>query len=168
MNAKLLFAATVALSIASSYAMADPSNQALSRDQVVSELQQAAANGTLRKTDYDDGITQSTGGAALSRSTVVAELAASLAAPKLLGPLGNRTFNQNSSELLKPSVVSRAQVNDDVQEAIATGTLPRTDYDTDPQVLARHANAHEAGLALFARIRGGSQADAISQARSGH
>ena len=168
MNARLLFAATVALSIASSYAIAADTNPALTRSQVVSELQQAAADGTLRKTDYADGITPTSTGSGLSRSTVVAELATALATPKLPGPLGNRTYNQNSSELLKPSVVSRAQVTYDLREAIAAGTLLRTDYDTDPQVLARHAQAHEAGLALVARIRGGSDSDAISQAHSGH
>ena len=167
MNAKLLFAATVALSIASTYAMADPSSTALSRDQVVSELQQATTNGTLRKTDYDDALTQTATGPSQSRSAVIAELNASLAAPKPLGPLANRTYNQNSSELLKPSVVSRSQVNYDVREAMASGTLLRTDYDTDPQVLARHARAHEAGEALFARLRGGNQPDVVSQARSG-
>ncbi|HEY9066623.1 MAG TPA: DUF4148 domain-containing protein [Burkholderiaceae bacterium] len=52
MNAKLLFIATVAVSLASTLAMADEAP--LTRTQVIAELNQAAANGTLPRPDYDD------------------------------------------------------------------------------------------------------------------
>ena len=52
MNAKLLYAATIALALASSFAFADEARP-LTRADVVSQFNQAAANGTLRKNDYD-------------------------------------------------------------------------------------------------------------------
>lgn len=52
MNSKLLYAATLAVSLISTLAMADEAP--LTRAQVNAETQQAIANGTLRRTDYDD------------------------------------------------------------------------------------------------------------------
>ena len=53
MNAKLLYATTLALALASSLAFAaEPAP--LMRAQVVADYQQAAKAGTLHRTDYDD------------------------------------------------------------------------------------------------------------------
>jgi hypothetical protein len=52
MNAKILYAATVALALASSLAAAQE-GQPLTRAEVNKAWAQAAADGTLRKNDYD-------------------------------------------------------------------------------------------------------------------
>ncbi len=52
MNAKILYAATVALALASSLAVAQES-QPLTRAEVNKAWAQAKADGTLRKNDYD-------------------------------------------------------------------------------------------------------------------
>ena len=52
MNSKFLYAATVAVSLISTLAMADEAPP--TRAQVNAEVQQARGNGTLQRTDYDD------------------------------------------------------------------------------------------------------------------
>lgn len=144
MNAKLLFAATVAVSLASTLAMADEAP--LTRQQVVQELNQAAANGTLQKTDYDfekiDRATVST----KTRAQVVAELAAAKqASPLLVGDSAkSRLYNPYGTELLQPSTVTRAEIKADVVQAMRDGTLPRTDYEYDQALVSRRVNAHSA------------------------
>src|ERR1700704_5837425 len=51
MNSKLLFAATIAVSLASTLALADEAP--LTRAQVQADLNQAIATRTLQRTDYD-------------------------------------------------------------------------------------------------------------------
>jgi len=152
MNAKLLFAATVAVSLASTLAMA--ADQApLTRAQVIGELNQAAANGTLQKTDYDfaraDGAAVST----KTREQVASELAAAKRANPLLVSQSDRSrnYNQFGTELLRPSVVERAQVKADVVQALRDGSLPRTDYEYDQALVARRVSNHAAGLTFAQR-----------------
>ena len=80
MNAKLLFDATVAVSalatFASSTVLADEVSAPLTRAQVTAQLEQARAKGTLQTTDYDFGVASRSPSPALSRSEVVATLAA--------------------------------------------------------------------------------------------
>jgi len=141
MNSKLLYAATVAVSLISTLALADEAAP-LTRAQVNAELTQAINNGTLQRTDYDsyksDAAVQST----KSRDQVAVELSEAKAARKALkGPNANRTYNQYGMEVLRaPSTLTRAEVKADVQEAIANGTLQRTDYD-DPALKGRNAVA---------------------------
>lgn len=152
MNAKLLFAATVAVSLASTFAMA--ADQApLTREQVIGELNQAVANGTLQKTDYDyaraDAATVST----KTREQVARELAAAKQPNPLLVSSSDksRNYNQFGTELLRPSVVERAQVKADVVQALRDGTLPRTDYEYDQALVARRVNNHAAAPTLAQR-----------------
>jgi hypothetical protein len=151
MNSKLLFAATIAISVLSStVALADEAAP-VTRDQVKAELAQAVANNTLQRTDYDADRTP----AALStrtRADVAADLVAAKTARKALrGPDANRTYNQYGTDVLAArSTLTRAEVKEDVLEAAAAGTLQRTDYD-DAAVAARRANQHTAAPARFAQ-----------------
>jgi tellurite resistance protein len=76
MNAKFLFAATVAVSALATFAsttvLADEINAPLNRAQVTAQLEQARANGTLQKTDYDFGVASRSESPSLSRSEVLA------------------------------------------------------------------------------------------------
>ena len=148
MNSKLLFAATVAISVLSTVALADEGVPA-TRAQVQAELNQAIANGTLQRTDYDAGRAATTT-SSTTRADVAADLAASKAARKgLLGPDANRTYNAFGTDILKHSTLTRAEVKSDVRQAAAAGTLQRTDYD-DAVLAARRADQHAAAPARLA------------------
>ena len=152
MNAKFLFAATVAVSLASTLAMA--ADQAPStREQVVSELNQAAANGTLQKTDYDYERADRAAVSSKTREQVASELAASKRPNPLIVSLSDKSRNYNpfGTELKRPSVVDRAQVKADVAQALRDGTLPRTDYEYDQALVARRVNNHAAAPILAQR-----------------
>jgi hypothetical protein len=152
MNAKLLYIATVALSLASTLALADETDRPATRADVVAQLHQAAADGTLRKTDYDYD-KHDFAGAPKTRTQIVSELQVARATPALPGPLADRTYNPFGRAATLPMTATRAGVKADLQDAIANGTLQRTDYDDDQAVVARRTAAHEAGKPLFARIR---------------
>ena len=155
MNSKLLYAATVAISLISTLALADEAPGArLTRAQVSAELAQAVANGTLRRTDYDDVAEARlpAGVSGISRAQVAVEMAGAKAARKtLVGPQANRSYNPFGTEIRKTSTLTRAEVRADVLQAAADGTLQRTDYD-DAALLARRATAHRA-LATLAQRR---------------
>ena len=145
MNAKLLFVATVAVSLASTLAMAE--GAPLTRAQVVADLNQAAANGTLQRTDYDfDKVPAGASTSSKSREQVVAELtAAKRRSPLLVSESDrSRTYNPFGTELLQPSTVARAEVKAEVVQALRDGTLPRTDYEDDQALVARRAQGHTA------------------------
>jgi len=149
MNAKLLFAATVAISLASTLAMA--ADQApLTREQVISELNQAATNGTLQKTDYDYARADSAAVSSKTREQVASELAASKRPNPLIVSLSDKSRNYNpfGTELKRPSVVDRAQVKADVAQALRDGSLPRTDYEYDQALVARRIGNHAAAPRL--------------------
>ena len=150
MNSKLLFAATVAVSLISTVAMADQAP--VTREQVKAELAQAIATHTMR-TDYDTSSTATVSTSDRTRADVVADLAqAKIARQALIGPNANRTYNQYGTEILKTSVLARAEVKNEVLQAAAAGTLQRTDYD-DAALLARRANQHTAPSKLAQRIK---------------
>ena len=152
MNARLLFVATVALSLASSFVLADESNASLTRDQVTAQVLKARADGTLQRTDYDTGtVTSAT--STRTRADAYADLAASKASRKVLvGPDANRTYNQFGTEIYARSLVTRAEVRAEVLQAAASGTLQRTDYD-DQAAVARRVHAHQAGSVVAQRIK---------------
>ncbi len=158
MNAKLLFAATVAVSLASTLAMAADQNP-LTREQVISELNQAAANGTLQKTDYDYARADRTAVSSKSREQVASELAAARAPNPQLVSLSDKSRNYNpfGAELLRPSVVDRAQVKAEVVQALRDGSLPRTDYEYDQALVARRVSNH-AAAPIFAQRKAASPA----------
>ena len=70
MNAKILYAATVALALASSLAVAQES-QPLTRAEVNKAWAQAKADGTLRKNDYDYDANDFKAQSTLSRDQVI-------------------------------------------------------------------------------------------------
>ena len=135
MNAKILYAATVALALASSLAAAQES-QPLTRAEVNKAWAQARADGTLRKNDYDFDVNDFKGPSTRSRAEVVAELRVPRN-PALIGPLANRTYNPAGIETLQVSTLPRAEVKAEVLAAVRAGTLRRTDYDDEVQYAVR-------------------------------
>ena len=156
MNSKLLYAATVAVSLLGTLAMADNAAAGaapLTRAQVNADLATAVADGTLQRTDYDADARAAAALSTTTRAQVVAELADARTGRKsLIGAAANRTYNPFGAEFYRPSVVTRAQVNADVLEAAAGGTLQRSDYD-DAALVARRANAHAASSKQAQRVK---------------
>ena len=139
MNAKFLYAATVAFALASSLAVAGE-NQPLTRAAVVADYNQAAAAGTLRKNDYDYDAHDFSVPSTRTRDQVLAEMKTSRPNPALIGPMRNRSYNQFGMETLRPPIVARAEVKADVVAAMRDGTLRRSDYEDVPVTVARRAN----------------------------
>ena len=137
MNAKLLYAATLALALASSLAIAGE-NQPLTRAQVTQAWNQAAADGALRKSDYDYDASDFKSVSPRSRAEVLAEMRVPRD-PALIGPLRNRIYNPVGMENLRVSTLPRAQVKADVVAAVRDGTLRHTDYDDEVVRVARRA-----------------------------
>ncbi|MES1163588.1 MAG: hypothetical protein ABUL50_11060, partial [Rhizobacter sp.] len=144
------FAATVAVSLVSTLAMADEGQ--LTRAQVQADLNQAIATHTLQRTDYDatpNNVVASTSN--VTRSDVATDLAAYKSARKaLVGPLKDRSYNPYGTEILAHSTLTRGEVKTEVLQAAAAGTLQRTDYD-DAALIARRVNQHAAAPAKFAQ-----------------
>ena len=143
MNRKFLYAATVAVSLISTLAMADEAP--LTRAQVNAEVQQARANGTLQRTDYISGAYRPEAVTSnVTRAQVEAELAQAQAARVgLVGPLTNSRYNPYGAEVLQTSTLARNGVKNEVRAAAANGTLQRTDYD-DAALMARQSQQHRA------------------------
>ena len=136
MNPKILFAGTVALALVSSLALAQEA-QPLSRAQVFAEYSRAAADGTLHRTDYDDVARGSAAASTRTRADVVAAMAAARNANTLVGPMRNRTYNAYGTEMLRPSTVTRKEVDTQVAGAVHDGNLRRSDYDDVPIMVSR-------------------------------
>ncbi len=154
MNSKFLYAATVAVSLISTLAMADEAP--VSRSQVQAELHQAIVDGTLRRTEFD--IQEPVRQAAVSttsREQVAIELAQARQARKaLVGPLANRTYNPYGTGVLQTSTLARADVKADVRAAQADGTLQRrTDYDDAVSPARRAVVPHAASPTLAQRLK---------------
>jgi hypothetical protein len=149
MNAKLLFAATLAVALASSYAVAGEAKP-LTRADVIADYQQAAASGTLRKNDYDFDKYDFSAPSTRTRAEVVAEYDAARADHRLIGPLRNRTYNPFGLEALRPSTLARAQVKADVIAARQDGSLRRSDYEDVPVTVARRAHRNGAVAPVLA------------------
>ena len=157
MNSKLLYAATLAISLLGSLAMAGGAMAATdgspTRAEVNADLATAVANGTLQRTDYDFNTTPAASASTTPRSQVIAELGDAKASRKVLvGPQANRTYNPFGTEILRPSIVTRAEVKAEVLQAAAEGRLQRTDYD-DATMVARRANAHIASAKFAQRVK---------------
>ena len=159
MNSKLLYAATIAVSLISSIAMADEAP--VTRAQVNADLQQAIANGTLKRTDYDVGSYRpQTARSNVTREQVAIELAQAKTARKaLIGPDANRTYNQFGTQILETSTLARSEVKNEVLQAAANGTLQRTDYD-DAASIARKSNQHAASSRFAQRVKAKFNRDA--------
>jgi hypothetical protein len=153
MNAKILYAATVALALASSLAVAQEASP-LTRAEVNKAWAQAAADGTLRKNDYDYDANDFKSPSSRSRAEVIAEMKIPRD-PALIGPLRNRTYNPGGMETLRVSTLSRDQVRADVLAAVRDGTLRHTDYDDEIVRVARRAPARTPGPVLAGTARSG-------------
>ena len=156
MNSKLLYAATVAISVLGSLAMAGSAVAApgpLSRAEVSAELASAAASGTLQRTDYDFLGASASSASQTPRSQIVAEMVEANASRKgLVGPQASRLYNPFGTEILRPSIVTRAEVKAEVLQAAAEGRLQRTDYD-DATMVDRRASAHLASAKFAQRVK---------------
>jgi len=148
MNNKLLFTATVGLALASSCALADEAPA--TRAAVIADYQQAAHNGTLHRTDYDDELAaRPAAGSSVGRDQVVAALKAP-ADPRLVGPMRSRNYNPYGTEILRAPAVSRAEVKSEVLEARAEGTL-RPAGEAESPVVTAHAPRQTPSLFAFLR-----------------
>ena len=164
MNSKLLYAATLAVSLLGSLVMAGAAMAAtdgpLSRAEVNADLAKARADGTLQRSDYPDADFRAAAVAAgtafastQTRAQVATELAEANASRKaLIGPTANRIYNPAGTEILRISTVTRAEVWAEVLQAAANGTLQRTDCD-DAALIARRANANIASQRFAQRVK---------------
>ena len=161
MNSKLLYAATLAVSLLASLAVAGGAMAAtdgsLTRAEVNADLAQARADGTLQRSDYPEADFRAAAVTAVTSTQTRAQVAIDLADAKasrktLIGPNANRIYNPAGTEFLRVSTVSRAEVRSEVLQAAATGTLQRTDYD-DAALVARRANAHIASQRFAQRVK---------------
>ena len=153
MNSKFLYAATIAVSLVSTLAMADEAPA--TRAQVKAELRQSIVDGTLQRSDYSADSYRAVGNASTAtRAQVGVEMAQAKAArARLVGPDANRTYNPYGTSILETSTLARSEVKDDVRTAIANGTLQRTDYDYDSALVARRANAQAASAKFAQRLK---------------
>jgi len=152
MNSKFLFATTLGLALASSWALAD---EGTTRAAVVADTQQAARAGKLHRTDYDDELAaRPAAGSTVSRQQVVAALKAP-ADPRIVGPLRNRTYNPYGTETMREPIYDRADVKADVLEARAAHTLRPAGEAGDMDVAAAPRRELPAFLAAR-RQRSGS------------
>lgn len=158
MNAKLLFAATVAVSalatFASSTVLADVGP--LTRAQVNAEFEQARANGTLQRTDADFYAADRAVRSTRSRAEVVAELAAAKPNPEWIDHNSSFDANPFIAERTVASTVTRAQVKAETLDAMAKGTIPRNDYEFE-QVLLAHRTGTAPVKPTLARLLRSSQ-----------
>ncbi len=167
MNAKLLFAATVTLalaSVASSFAQAADNNTPLTRAEVKAEVRRAVADGTLPRTEYglSYGARDTMGTSTATRSQVVAELQAAQRSAGYRDVLAS-DYNVYPTEQSRASTVTRAQVKAEVAQAVADGALPFSDYAGDRQVVTTHAKApaaHRASDTLAQRLKAAFSRDA--------
>ena len=159
MNARLLYAATIAVSLISTLAMAEQAP--LTRAQVIADLQQARADGTLKRTDYDAYRQDRAAVSTMTRAQVGIELADAQAERKtLIGPDADRNYNPAGTRIREVSTLARATVKEEVREAAANGTLQRTDYD-DTALLARRAQAHVIAVTRFAARKKAAAAGSV-------
>ena len=151
MNSKLLFAATIAVSLLSTWAMAAEAQ--VTRAQVNADVRQAIATHTLQRTDYDVAPRGAEAALTKTRAQVQAELIADNAdRARLVGPNANRTFNPVGTQVLEPATLTRADVKTDALQAAAAGTLRRSDYDGRPAA-AQSVNARAAAQTLAQRVK---------------
>ncbi|MEO8806669.1 MAG: DUF4148 domain-containing protein [Burkholderiaceae bacterium] len=157
MNAKLLFAATVAVSALATFAsttvLADEINAPLTRAQVNAEFEQARANGTLQRNEYDFYNADRTTRSVRSRANVVAELAAAKTDPARVDHNSSLDANPFGADWYAASTLTRAQVKAETREAIALGTIPRNDYEYSQNVAARRGTPADAKQILSRLFR---------------
>lgn len=156
MNSKLLYAATVAMALISTLAMAGQaaaSNAPLTGAEVKADVLKAAVNGTLQRTEHGPATPDTRFVSTLSRAEVYTELAAAKASRKgLIGPERSETYKPFGPEIGFASTPTRAEVKADVVQAAVHGTLRHTDCDESVMVGAR-ANANVTPSKLAKRVK---------------
>lgn len=132
MNSKFLYAATIAVSLISTVAMAgEAQDREYGRDAYRTETTQSS----------------------VTRSQVAAELAQAKQARKaLVGPDANSNYNPSGTQIFQTSTLARSEVKAETLQAAAAGTLQRTDYD-DAASLTRKANQHAASANFAQRFK---------------
>ncbi|MDP3824186.1 MAG: DUF4148 domain-containing protein [Burkholderiales bacterium] len=157
MNAKFLFAATVAVSALATFAsttvLADEINAPLTRAQVNAELDQARADGTLLRTEYDFNRADQSVRSVRTRADVVAEFAAARAQPVTVDHNSSLDANPFGADVYAASTRTRAEVKAETLEAIALGTIPRNDYEYNQNIATRPATVNEAKATLARLFR---------------
>lgn len=157
MNAKFLFAATVAVSALATFAsttvLADEINAPLTRAQVNAEFEQARANGTLERTEYDFNNADRGSRSVRSRADVVAELATARTKPMRVDPNSSLDANPFGADWYAASTLTRAQVKAETREAIALGTIPRNDYEYSQNGVVRPVTRTDANSILARLLR---------------
>ncbi|MEO8060681.1 MAG: DUF4148 domain-containing protein [Burkholderiales bacterium] len=155
MNAKFLFAATVAVSALATFAsttvLADEINAPLTRAQVVAQFEQARADGTLQRTEYDFNNADRAVRSVRSRSDVVAEIAAAKTNPARVDHNSSLDANPFGADRYVASTLTRAQVKAETLEAIAQGTIPHNDYEFAQNAAPRRA-ADKTAKSILARV----------------
>ena len=146
MNTKLLYAATfAALSLSTGLAMAD--GAPLTRAQVVAQTQQAVANGSISRGEFEQDATYvAPAQSNVTRAQVAAELTRN--SPNgnvVVGLNGDRAPDATSQQIAPTSVLARSDVKAETRAALANGTLPITEY-TSGADLSRQANQHVAAV----------------------
>lgn len=148
MNAKLLFATTMVLALASALALADEAP--ITRAAVIADYQQAARAGQLHRNDYADELaSRPAPESQVARAEVLAKLTAPTD-PRLVGPLRSRSYNQFGTDLMREPIYSRADIKADVLQARTEHTLRPAGEAGDSYVEAtprRRVPAFLAGLA---------------------
>ena len=158
MNSKFLYAATLAVSLLSTLAMADEAP--VSRAQVTADLQKAIANGTLQRSDHDAPQPMSSTRSNTPRTQVVREFAQDRSERQVLvGPDANRDYNPVGTRVLGTSTLARSAVRNEVLQAAADGTLQRSDYE-DAASMALKARAHTASATFAQRVKAKFRRDA--------
>jgi hypothetical protein len=155
MDARLMFAATLALAVVSSFAYGDDARP-LSREQVRADYRQAVASKTLPNHEYDFGAREFKGTSTRARAEVIADMSAARKANTLVGPMRDRTYNPGGTETLRPPTMTRSEVKADVAAAMHDGNLRRSDYDDVPVTISRRAARERA-----------AQGRAVAAARAG-
>jgi hypothetical protein len=148
-NAKLLYAATVALALTgTTCAMADE-GAPLPRAAVVPEYQQAARAGTLHRNDWSDELAARPQIAEpRTREAVIADMAAYRAdRRRLLGPLRDRSYNPYGTGIFSTSTLARTDVKAEVLEARSEGTLRPAGEQDEVRSVAR---VHRSAPSIFA------------------
>jgi len=153
MNAKILYAVTVAVAVTGSTCALAGDEAPVTRASVVADYQQAVRAGTVHRTDWDDELAARPNIAEpRSRDAVLADMAAYRAdRRRLLGPLRDRSYNSYGTDIFNKSTLARTDVKAEVLEARTEGTLrPAGEQDAVRSV----ARAHRATPAIFAGRQG--------------
>jgi hypothetical protein len=153
MNAKILYAVTVAVAVTGSTCAVADDAVPVTRASIVNDYQQAARAGTLHRTDWDDELAARPHIAEpRTREAVLADMGAYRAdRRRLLGPLRDRSYNSYGTDIFDKSTLARTDVKAEVLEARTEGTLRPAGEQDEARNVAR---AHRTTRSIFASRQG--------------